>query len=840
MRFSAAFWGLCLALLLPVSVADVVVLPGGLPKSHIGRGAVKNADDFFRQSMSNEFYNNSAEVLLSSFNHNVKDSASLSIGDGVRPSADSFVRGAIQAWGEHLHFVVRPEEVWFTILVQMNFYTISHAEDIRDLFVDHEGQETITIEDFTWEQVLIRFQDEIQARVKTDWLQNWITPDFTTTTQDDLMTANILMMGLTKAYFRFEGGIICGLPSVTLQGEKSDWEALLDKLARLPEFGEEATAYAERLRPILKRFIKTFDEPDSSETVQFWNDIVSARSEFFCGAPPFYMSGWITGFYYWNDRGEPYARNSAEGNLVLDGVQYPSLDIGTLPVGYASAPFVMLDYNGTDRFESYVLAGTLGKKITSGPPTGYAKAMERIGSYSSGDTKGHSTLQSLSAWVVIGPKSHDADERPPWQGEVELADLIGSIDSNFEADKCALRGSATMSEVGGRGVGVLPTVAVIGAGPSGAIATDALVKEQAFDTIRVFDRRGAIGGTWVYTPHLPAKIPSLRDLIAGNADHAVPIPAQLPAETSKTERVNNHQTRFSDSALHENLHSNIIPSIMSFTQEPFPDKLSERTLAKYGPRAPFRHREVVREWVQEIFVRNGNDKLLELNTTVERAVKNEQQEWVLTLRKETPGKDYWWEERFDALIVASGHYNVPWIPDIPGIVDFDAKIKQANRRLPGVFQHTFSIDDPSLAFIGMLGGGFTFRVYEWQAVAVARLLAGRARPLPSRSEQLEWEQKRVAELEGGKNYYSIALDYEGFFEYLRYIAGDPTPGTTGRVLPPFDKASLAIWTGMVATKIKGFEEDARKAELEIRSQQEHETQQRLRGIIGNWSPRAKL
>lgn len=40
------------------------------------------------------------------------------------------------------------------------------------------------------------------------------------------------------------------------------------------------------------------------------------------------------------------------------------------------------------------------------------------------------------------------------------------------------------------------SVAVIGAGPAGAIATDALVKEQAFDRIRVFERRSAIGGTW--------------------------------------------------------------------------------------------------------------------------------------------------------------------------------------------------------------------------------------------------------------------------------------------------------------------------------------------------------
>jgi len=44
-------------------------------------------------------------------------------------------------------------------------------------------------------------------------------------------------------------------------------------------------------------------------------------------------------------------------------------------------------------------------------------------------------------------------------------------------------------------------VAVIGAGPAGAIATDALAKEQAFDTIRVFDRRPIIGGTWYVGHH---------------------------------------------------------------------------------------------------------------------------------------------------------------------------------------------------------------------------------------------------------------------------------------------------------------------------------------------------
>jgi NADPH-dependent glutamate synthase beta subunit-like oxidoreductase len=39
-------------------------------------------------------------------------------------------------------------------------------------------------------------------------------------------------------------------------------------------------------------------------------------------------------------------------------------------------------------------------------------------------------------------------------------------------------------------------VAVIGAGPAGAIAVDALAQEEAFDIIRVFERREKAGGCW--------------------------------------------------------------------------------------------------------------------------------------------------------------------------------------------------------------------------------------------------------------------------------------------------------------------------------------------------------
>lgn len=39
-------------------------------------------------------------------------------------------------------------------------------------------------------------------------------------------------------------------------------------------------------------------------------------------------------------------------------------------------------------------------------------------------------------------------------------------------------------------------VAIIGAGPAGAIAIDAFAQEQAFDIVRVSERKEAPGGCW--------------------------------------------------------------------------------------------------------------------------------------------------------------------------------------------------------------------------------------------------------------------------------------------------------------------------------------------------------
>ncbi|KAF2470975.1 uncharacterized protein BDR25DRAFT_303549 [Lindgomyces ingoldianus] len=403
------FWRRLLSLL-PLSLtlschAAITVFPSSAePRAYNHQGqpsAALSNKDLFRQSCPDEFAaNKNASVLFSS------NSGDFAKGT-VYPTSDSFVRGTIDAWGQHQHLVIRPEEVWFSVLAQMNFYMSKNSEALRNLFVDHDGKEEILVEDYTWELVLGRFQYEIQKRVKTPWLLDWIRPNFTTTTETDIMTANVLMMGLMQAYFEFVGGIICGLPSVTLLGEKKDWEKLLVKLDHLTDFGTEPVAYAKQLRPILSRFVRTFDEPDSPQVREFWTNIIHADPARICGGPPYTLSGWLMGFFFWDVTGKVLPQSQL-GPLTLDGIKYATRGIDALPVGYAQAPFTMKNFpdERTPKFEAYVLAGNVGKRISTGVPEGYATALSRFNGSSVDQKLPHGTLQPLSGWMIYGPAPH--------------------------------------------------------------------------------------------------------------------------------------------------------------------------------------------------------------------------------------------------------------------------------------------------------------------------------------------------------------------------------------------------------------------------------------------------
>lgn len=131
----------------------------------------------------------------------------------------------------------------------------------------------------------------------------------------------------------------------------------------------------------------------------------------------------------------------------------------------------------------------------------------------------------------------------------------------------------------------------------------------------------------------------------------------------------------------------------------------------------------------------------------------------------------------DHVIFGTGYsWSLPFLPSVT----------IRNNRVTQLYQHVIWQHDPTLAFVGAVGAGLTFKIFEWQAVYAARVLAGRG-TLPPRSEMEQWEKERIQARGDGPKFALIFPDFEEYFETVRALAGEPTRDGKGRRLPKFDQ-----------------------------------------------------
>jgi len=162
-----------------------------------------------------------AEMLQSSFVDQEDNSR-------IIPRKNGFVDTVVEAYNKHHALVVRPDDVWLAILTQFNFFVNGNADTLRSHFVAHEGKKHLVINavgnrymaDFG--AMARQMTALMQANIADPHLHKWIMPEFSTTTQTDTTVSAIVMMATMKTYFSYEFGLCCGIPRVTLEGERGD------------------------------------------------------------------------------------------------------------------------------------------------------------------------------------------------------------------------------------------------------------------------------------------------------------------------------------------------------------------------------------------------------------------------------------------------------------------------------------------------------------------------------------------------------------------------------------------------------------------------------------------
>ncbi|RMJ25517.1 hypothetical protein PHISP_03627 [Aspergillus sp. HF37] len=325
----------------------------------------------------------------------------------ISASKHGFVRAVYHAYSQHHHLTLRPEDVWFSILSQLSFFINAHAEEVRSFFVAHEGKKELTvygsgtIETADFGELAMNMTREIEKNVVDPELRTWIMPAFSATTPSDRVVAAVLMMGGLQKYFEYTMVLRCGIPSVTLLGQRDDWSTMLAKLDRIPQLGAEPATFAQLLRPVLERFVASFDSPALPEVKDFWARCAHRYSG---RSGPDYLSGWITAFCFWDADGRSLHHRGQRG-CELDGVEFHLVDTKDIPSGFASVP-VNVNNNGV-MYDTKMVAGMVGIQATpNGQVGGPAVQSER---------PCLDSIQPVSGWwmyeLMGGPKT-DSEKRP--------------------------------------------------------------------------------------------------------------------------------------------------------------------------------------------------------------------------------------------------------------------------------------------------------------------------------------------------------------------------------------------------------------------------------------------
>ncbi len=316
---------------------------------------VKTSAELLKDSARDEF-DKIERIIQSSFTD--EDLTSFP----VEASLNGFVNTVLCAYNQHHHLILRPDDIWQAIILQFNLYVNAHAEELRHLFVAHKDKKDLEVrasgstDTYDRSQFPIEIGKVIEKNVLDAKLRAWIVSDFSTTTTKDKVVASITMMATLQAYFTYSCYLSCGIPQVTLLGDRDDWVRLRARIDKLPSFGEEPTKWYDLLVPVLTRFIRAFDSPNSKANVDFWQKVCHRHSG---GSGEPHMTGWITGFCFWNKKGlrlDEYGRE--RGQLEVDGVGYHRVDDSQLAAGWVGVR-VSVDDNGY-KFEARMVAGHVG------------------------------------------------------------------------------------------------------------------------------------------------------------------------------------------------------------------------------------------------------------------------------------------------------------------------------------------------------------------------------------------------------------------------------------------------------------------------------------------------
>merc|ERR1719422_2257546 len=286
-----------------------------------------------------------------------------------------FIAAATAAFAEHYPLAVRPQHFWLMILQAVAVHVEKHAEELRSLWVAHDGKKELTVicNEFVlgrkndWASVVDGKPDCFSVQINDNivgGLVGELVPTFSNTSVAENISLKATVMDVTKSFFSYKCSTKCGFPSVSMEGSPGDWQLLRISAEALIKHRcrqDFADLWCEALLPLLDRLLWEYGKAGHQPDERFWNSMCKRGGTTGSGARTWF-NGWINVFFPYIDGKpnrymEPYSEDigyAREGRKEAfygmweepSGVQGP--DCEDFPGGLTGAP-VTWSYLGSER-----------------------------------------------------------------------------------------------------------------------------------------------------------------------------------------------------------------------------------------------------------------------------------------------------------------------------------------------------------------------------------------------------------------------------------------------------------------------------------------------------------
>jgi hypothetical protein len=278
------------------------------------------------------------------------------------------------AYDSHHGLTLSPDHLFISILQGLSIHITQDPEKYRAILglknLQSGTKEKIDVRrdnfqlgnpDNDWEGAFPEFLTKISEKLEEE-MSPLLLGKFSTSTERDLAVTALTIMDVYKSYFEFSMTTMCGIPEITLQGEKEDWEQLKNRVEGILGRFDDVGFWTDHLYPILDQFIAATGQNKIDE--EFWKSLYKIEGG--SGGP--FLSGWIRSLFPYISVEEFETKSSKfVKNPYIDWKEYAGpfsgIRYNQLPAGFTSTPFVWNYFH--QEFDMSFIGGLLGVSINS-------------------------------------------------------------------------------------------------------------------------------------------------------------------------------------------------------------------------------------------------------------------------------------------------------------------------------------------------------------------------------------------------------------------------------------------------------------------------------------------